>query len=71
MDLLEGITGFEDSVRKCKFLSELGLPEGREWQQVLRVALRLCPSFLQLSAMSWASRINTSIAGCWLRCSGI
>ena len=43
MDLLEGITGFEDSVRKCKFLSELGLPEGREWQQVLRVALRVCP----------------------------
>ena len=43
MDLLEGITGFEDSVRKCKFLSELGLPEGREWQQVLRVALRLSP----------------------------
>ena len=43
MDLLEGITGFEDSVRKCKFFSELGLPEGREWQQVLRVALCLCP----------------------------
>ncbi|XP_005664652.1 eukaryotic translation initiation factor 3 subunit K isoform X1 [Sus scrofa] len=33
MDLLEGITGFEDSVRKCKPLSELGLPEGREWPQ--------------------------------------
>lgn len=29
MDLLEGITGFEDSVRKCKSVCEPGLPSGR------------------------------------------
>lgn len=30
MDLLEGITGFEDSVRKCKSLFETELPGRRE-----------------------------------------
>lgn len=47
MDLLEGITGFEDSVRKCKSLPEPGLPSRGKAEVVAefwKVALyRLCP----------------------------
>lgn len=47
MDLLEGITGFEDSVRKCKSLAEPGLPSRGKAEGVAalwKVALyHLCP----------------------------
>lgn len=69
MELLDGIAGFEDSVRKCEvaFGGGGGLLRGF-WGCF---GARTDSGFsLQSSATWWVSHTNTSTDGCWLRCWG-